>query len=82
MENSKRVCGFEDLTFTRTESRKDGLRVFACYPGWNYEYSFIIVPDGKIKGKTSTGNWLELSAESGRFIRERAKAFIASSKNS
>lgn len=53
-----------------------GLFVFARYPEWRYEYNFYIAGDGHVEGKTTAGNWLELSAEAAHSICDKAHSLL------
>ena len=66
----------QDLQITRIVPRKDGIFAYAKYPHWWTEFSFLIEPGGVVKGKTSSGLWLEVSGELGTLIYERVQVTL------
>ena len=71
----------QNLDITRILPRRDGIFVFAKYPQWHYEYNFLILSDGKVKGKTSGSNWLELDREDSAIIRAKVKTTLIENNN-
>lgn len=67
---------FQDLEFIRLQATKEGILASAKYQGWHHKYNFLIQPDGKVKGKASSGYWLELSGEFGAFILARVQSLL------
>ncbi len=60
------------LEFASLESTEEGIFINAKYPGWFSGYNFLIEPGGSVKGRSSSGNWLELSHEISTIIRKKA----------
>lgn len=65
------VRGFSKMEVIKIQDRNEGIFVKTRYPGWQHEFKFFMASDGKIKGKDSAGEWLELSDKAGEFIREK-----------
>ncbi len=66
----------ENLEVVRVVPTGMGLFVFARYPEWRYEYNFYIANNGHVEGKTTAGNWLELSVEAARSIGTKARTVL------
>ena len=66
----------QNLEFTRLQPSEKGIFAFAKYPGWCYEYNFLLEDTGKVKGRTSLGFWQELSSEATSFIQAKIRAHI------
>ena len=67
----------QSLEVVRIKSHKEGTLVFAKYPNWYYEYSFLIKATGRVKGKTSAGFWEELSPEATSFIQAKFRSRLS-----
>jgi hypothetical protein len=67
------MYNIEELTVSRVHSVRDGMMVYAKYPTWKYEFAFLIQSDGKVKGRTATGFWEEVSSEIARVIYAKVK---------
>ena len=52
----------DDLEITDVVPASNGIYVSAKYPRWSYAYNFFIT-EGKVRGKTSFGEWLQVSDE-------------------
>ncbi|MBN2119892.1 MAG: hypothetical protein JW734_02395 [Candidatus Omnitrophica bacterium] len=70
------MFALQNLEITRILYKQQGLLLFAKCPEWYYEYNFLVEPNGKVKGKTSQGIWIELSKKGAQLIREKLKGFL------
>lgn len=75
------MYNLQSLEVTHILPRKDGIFAFAKYPNWRYEYSFLIEPNGKVKGKTDAGIWSELSQQLGEFIKAKVQSILIEKRN-
>ena len=66
----------QDITITRISKGDAGIFVYATYPHWHHEFTFFILPDGKVKGWTAQGQWLDLSWRSSLYIRDKLQTFL------
>jgi len=46
------MCTFQKLEFTRILPRQNGIFAWARYDGWKHQFSFLIQPDGTVRGET------------------------------
>lgn len=67
---------FTHLEFTRIMPRRNGIFAFTRFPGWKYEYEFLLQEDGKVLGKTHEGTWAELTEEFAEFIKAKVKEIL------
>ena len=65
-----------NLEVSRILPRQDGLFVVAKYPQWYYGYDFFVHYDGRIEGKTSSGNWLEVSKDLASLLRDKIRFIL------
>lgn len=63
----------QSLEVVRVVATGTGLFVIARVPEWRYEFNFYIAGDGNVEGKTTGGNWLELSKEAAGIIGDKAR---------
>jgi len=68
------------LEFVRVETTVDGIFADAKLSNWNYEYNFLVQPDGKIQGRTAVGSWYELSRETTELIQAKIRFFMCNRK--
>ncbi len=70
----------QTLEFVRVSPTASGLFGRAKFLNWNYEYNFLVQPDGKIQGRTSVGYWQELSKETTELIYAKIQSFLRREK--
>jgi hypothetical protein len=70
------VRGFENLQITDFTHTEYGIVVRASYPGWVYKYTFLVEPNGNVKGKDG-GEWRELSEVAARIIMAKLFSRVA-----
>jgi hypothetical protein len=73
------VRGFEKLTVTEIIPAKEGLIVKATYPGWTFQFTFILQRDGRIKGASGNG-WQDITNGATKILA--AKVFVCLGKRS
>ena len=66
----------KEIRIKRVFPGSEGRFVQATYADWKYEYNFYIDPQGRIKGQTSTENWVDVSVETAAIIRDKLKTAI------
>jgi len=64
----------QDLEVVEVFASNYGIYVFAKYPQWFHVYNFFIDSQGKVKGKADSGEWLDLTSESGSFIQAKVQS--------
>ena len=66
-----------ELRITRISITPGGIWVFTKHPNWQkYEYSFFILPEGDVKGRTFGGIWVDLSYDTTSLIRNKLQRFL------
>ena len=70
------MVDLHEIRIKRVFPGSEGRFIVASYPEWKFEFNFYIDTEGRIKGRTSTQNWVELSVETTQIIREKLKNAI------
>lgn len=69
---------FLDLEVTKIAQGHNNVYIWAKHPGWTSEYTFCVVADNGVKGKTSSGTWRDLSNQSSEIIRSKMRSYLVS----
>ena len=75
------MYNLQNLEFVKVIPTQRGIFSFAKYPNWCQEYNFLIELDGRVKGRTSDGVWLELSEEISTFVQAKVRAIFFGERN-
>jgi len=67
------MYAIEDLEVVRVVPTPKGLYVCAKLADGTSEYSFYISTEGRMEGKTSGGQWLELSRAAGLCLEDKVQ---------
>ena len=71
---------FQSLEFVRVRTTAGGIFARAKLFNWDYEYNFLVQPNGKIQGRTAVGGWYELSEETTELIYAKIQSFMRNRK--
>lgn len=70
------MVSLQDLEVVRVVPTTKGLYVSARYAACFHEYSFYISTEGRVEGKTSAGEWLELSNDASRCLESKVQCAL------
>ena len=70
------MVNMESLEIIRIVPTINGLYIFARFAGATHEYNFYISNEGRMEGKSSSGQWLELSDEATRCLESKVQSSL------
>ena len=71
------MFSLSSLNVTKVSPQKDGFFVSARYANWCSEYSFFIAKNGEVKGRASSGEWLELGEQNSSCIQAKLQQVLS-----
>ena len=70
------MYNLSEFYFTRVLPTKYGILAYAQYQNWRQEFSFLVQPDGAVKGRSVHGSWLDLTQELASFIKSKIQSIL------